>query len=345
MTSLTGESAVSTGDLRPRLEDALSRHFGARRSIARLERRPAARGSSYALEELDLSLADGTRLRLVFKDLSRRSMLRDGQRAKPVFLYDPLREIRVYHRLLASRSLGTATCYGTVVEPARERYWLFLERVEGVELYEIGDLTTWQEAATWLAGLHSCFPPGPRLADLAQAVHLVPYGSDFYRLWLERARAFLTRAPVYLAGPERRRLERLILNYPRVVERLAELPVAVIHGEFYASNVLVRAGPGERRICPVDWEMAALGPGLIDLAALAAGGWTEDQRRALAQAYYTELAPGKWSGIESLLDALDYCRLHLAVQWLGWSGVWSPPPQQAHNWLADALLLAEKLGL
>lgn len=345
MTILPGDFAVSTADLWPRLETVLGRHFGAARPIVGLERRPSPHGSSYALEELDLSLDDGTRLRLLFKDLSRRSMLEEGQRAKPAFLYDPLREIQVYRRLLAEGALGTATCYGSVIEPASEHYWLFLEQVEGVELFLIGDFKIWQESASWLACLHSHFQPKPRLSDLAKAARLVPYGSDYFHLWSKRAKAFLSQTPGYLSDPERQRLWRLLTNYGPVIERLAELPVTVIHGEFYASNVLVRTEPGARRICPVDWEMAALGPGLIDLAALSAGSWTEDQRRTLAQAYYAALTPCTWSGIESLLDALDYCRLHLAIQWLGWSDVWSPPPEQAHDWLAEALVLGEKLGL
>jgi Phosphotransferase enzyme family len=74
-------------------------------------------------------------------------------------------------------------------------------------------------------------------------------------------------------------IEKLFGNYDRVVERLLEFPVTFLHGEFYASNVLVVCEEGEGwRVCPVDWEMAAVGPGLIDLAALTAGRWTADER-------------------------------------------------------------------
>jgi hypothetical protein len=54
---------------------------------------------------------------------------------------------------------------------------------------------------------------------------------------------------------------------------------------------------------------------------------------------------GGWSGPEDFLVALDLCHLHLAVQWLGWSPRWTPPPEHTHNWLDEALRLAEKLGL
>ncbi len=48
---------------------------------------------------------------------------------------------------------------------------------------------------------------------------------------------------------------------------------------------------------------------------------------------------------EEFLTALDYCRLHLAVQWSGWSSGWSPPAEHVQDWLGEALSLAEKLGL
>ena len=101
-------------------------------------------------------------------------------------------------------------------------------------------------------------------------------------------------------------------------------------------------------MCPVDWEMAAVGPGLVDLAALTAGGWTADERTALALAYHAALAQAGGpppAREEEFLTALDYCRLHLAVQWSGWSSGWSPPAEHAQDWLGEALSLAEKLGL
>ena len=108
------------------------------------------------------------------------------------------------------------------------------------------------------------------------------------------------------------------------------------------ANVLIEHGNGRPRVCPVDWETAAVGPGLIDLAALTAGDWADEQRRALVSAY-REALPGGTE--DEVLTDLDYCRLHSAVQWAGWSADWSPPPECARDWLADALALADRLGL
>jgi len=302
------------------------------------ERAPSAYRSSFALEELAIGFEDGTRLQIVFKDLGRHSLDGEAQRVKPISLYDPVREIEIYRQVLATADLGTAVCYGAVVNPAEDHYWLFLEKVAGRELYQIGKLNIWQQAADWLAALHT------RLADraqrLAQQARLVVFDGDFYRLWPQRALAF-----VRSTGEARRGLERLTEQYDRVVERLLALPKTVIHGEFYAANVLVAEAATGLRVCPVDWEMAAYGPGLIDLAALTSGKWADDQKAALARAYHAavEAAGAQPLAWDSFLEALAYCRLHVALQWLGWAPDWSPPPEQTQDWLGEALRLAEQL--
>src|SRR5262245_5895480 len=137
------DQTASTSDLRAALSDALGRHFGDSRGIARLTRRPSAYRTSFPLEELDVELDDGTTVPILFKNLSRRALSEDVRRAKPEFLYDPQREIETYRTVLTTAGLGTAVCYGAVVDPAADRYWLFLERVPGQELYQIGDLAIW----------------------------------------------------------------------------------------------------------------------------------------------------------------------------------------------------------
>jgi len=337
------ESTVSTPNnpqLGAALENVLAEHFASGCRMAWWERTPSAYRSSFGLEELAVGLEDGTRLRILFKDLGRHSLDGEAQRVKPISLYDPLREIEIYRQVLSTADLGTAVCYGAVVNPGADRYWLFLEKVAGRELYQIGKLKIWQQAAEWLATLHTRL--SNQAEHLSREARLVVYDGHFYGLWPQRALAF---APG--TGEARRGLERLAEQYDRVVERLLALPRTVIHGEFYAANVLVVETGTGLRVCPVDWEMAAYGPGLIDLAALAAGKWSEDQKHALARAYHAALETGgaRPPAWQDFLEALAYCRLHLALQWLGWAPDWSPPPEQAQDWLGEALHLAEQLGL
>ncbi len=97
----------------------------------------------------------------------------------------------------------------------------------------------------------------------------------------------------------------------------------------------------------MDWELAAIGPGLIDLAALTSGGWTSDQKHRLVAAYRDALPRNNgWPpSMPELMEAVEYCQLHLAVQWLGWAADWSPPKRHTQNWLRVACRLADKLGL
>jgi hypothetical protein len=298
------------------------------------------------MEELDVRLDDGTALQLMFKNVSRQTIPEVARLAKPAFLYNPLREIEAYRTVLASDFLGTATCYGAVVDPPAGHYWLFLERVTGPKLWQVGELPVWQEAARWLAALHSRFAGETELLTGRRAGQLLRYDGPFYWRWPRRARAFLRHAGPSVPVSARRRMEELAGRYGEVVERLLALPVTVIHGEFYPSNVIVQEAGSALRVCPVDWEMAAVGPGLIDLAALTAGTWTDEERAALVSAYHEALRPdGAWPPpLDEFETALGFCQLHLAVQWLGWSPDWTPPPAHAQNWLGEALRLAEKLG-
>jgi aminoglycoside phosphotransferase (APT) family kinase protein len=296
------------------------------------------------MEALDAGFDDGTSLHLVFKDLSRQSMLEGAQASKPAFLYDPEREIEVYRTALPHGPPGPPTCYGAIVDPRAGRYWLFLENVPGVRLAEVGELAVWEEAARWLARLHS--RAGTRGEAATRRLPLIRYDEDYFRRWIRRSLLFLHRGDRGLSTRSRDRFERLAGRYEQVVHGLLALPQTFIHGEFYASNVIVGEAGGTVRICPIDWEMAAMGPSLVDLAALGAGRWSDQDREALAQAYLQALGPGGLKLTDqAFVEAFDLCRLHLAVQWLGWSPDWSPPPEHAHDWLGEALMVAERLRL
>jgi hypothetical protein len=336
--------SVSTAALREAIEACCAASLPGAGSVLGIARRTSAYRSSFPLEELEVEFAGGRQLSLVFKNLGWEGLADDARRTKPRWLYEPRREIEIYRQVLSSRKLGTATCYGTVCVPAADRYWLFLERVPGVELYQVGAFEVWRHAARALAEMHTVLAGGEVLASTSTLVH---HDETFFRSWLERARRFLTERRQRIGAQS---IDRLVSVFDRAIRRVAALPSGLIHGEFYASNVLVgraEAGdPSRPRVCPIDWEMAGIGPGLVDLAALTSGKWTATQRRALAAAYLEALPPGSAfrAQPEEFFARLDDCRLCLCVQWLGWSPDWTPPAEHAHDWLSEALRLAEAMG-
>lgn len=312
---------------------------------ARLVRRPSPRRTSSALEEVDLVCDGRTLLQLVFKDTSRAAMHDEARRVKPAAVLDPRREVETYRRVLMQDPCGTAVCHGSVLDERRDRYWLILERVPGIELWQTDDPTIWLHVARWLAATHVSFARAG-VPDRAHELHAIDYDAAYCRYWLVRARRRLggRRGAV---GSRAEGLAWLASRHGVIVRHLLTLPATFIHGEFYASNVIVHRAWNGLRVCPVDWEMAAVGPGLMDLAALTAGRWSDAQRFAMAEAYRDELAEQgvPWPDRNRFLEALTCCRIQIAVQWLGWFGTRAAPPEHSHDWLQEAISLTRQLGV
>jgi aminoglycoside phosphotransferase (APT) family kinase protein len=291
--------------------------------------------SSCSIEDVELVFADGSVAPLVLKDLGRDARLPEAARVKPAFLLDPRREIETYRNILGPYELGAPAMIGAAMDEATQRYLLLLKKVEGVPLWQVGDLGAWRAAARWQAATHARLAADA--AALATPARLLRYDEAYYARWHERAESALRRA----SRPD---AHRLLRAYCTGISLLLRLKPTFIHGEFHASNVLVEPLPAGVRITPVDWEMAALGPGLMDLADLTAGKWTPAQRQMLADAYReAAAAAGAPTGPEFERE-LAYCRLHRAVQWLSWSPDWSPPREHAQDWLGEAMLACEVLS-
>jgi hypothetical protein len=336
------EPIIPAAELGTALRDLLSHYFARQVELAKVDRRVSQYCSSFMIEELDVVLEDGTRLELVLKDLSLAALMPGAGDKKPFFVYNPVREIETYRRILVRHDLGTPIYYGAVLNPDLKRYWLFLERVSPELLWQMGELNIWQEVASWLGGMHSFLVCETEMEETSHTAHLLNYDREFYWRWMRRAVAFVPQRDRN-KGADTNAIKHIKSRYGRIVERLLSLKKTVIHGEFFASNVLIHKADGKMRVCPVDWEMAALGPGLVDLAGLTSGQWSPAEREAMALAYYDAL-PVKaklarsW---ETFVIDLECCRLHQAIQWLGWSAEWTPPPEHAQNWLQEALRCCE----
>ena len=325
---------ATTEDLRTVLGPALSRYFGVPSVISCLERTTSQYSTSYPLEEITVTLQDGRRLEIMFKNLHRASLCSAVRQVKPAFLYHPLREIDVYRHLLADLDVGTACCYAALADDQQDRYWLFMEKVPGMELYQLGDLHIWQAVARWLATFHAKVATNPTWRARTAAARLIRHDRDLYQQWLARARSFAGACGAVERARIERELDRLAAVWDVVTTRAFTTTETVIHGELYASNVLVHGSEHPIRVCPVDWEMAGVGPALLDLSALTSGSWSEADQRAIALAYHEAAGGDRVVPQERFLAALDCCRALVAVQWLGWACEWSPPAEHRCDWVS-----------
>jgi Ser/Thr protein kinase RdoA (MazF antagonist) len=299
--------------------------------------------SSFAIERLDAEFDDGIRLQLIFKDLSPTALLKDARGARPGERYQPEREIIVYRDILAAAGLGTAACYGSLIDRDLDRYWLLLEKVAGDELHKIGDFAVWCDVARCLARMHSQFAQSPN--PYRSHPHLLQYDEPLYSEWIARAEMHLAKrkVPPSIKPAE---VSQLVHQCRSLLPRICNLPATLIHGEFYPSNILVAKDSDHSRICPIDWETAGIGPGLLDLAAFASGRWTEQQSQNLARAYFDATdSSHPWNDFEQFAISLLECRLLVAIAWLGWTPDWQPPAEHRHDWFADALLISRQLKI
>jgi hypothetical protein len=268
-------------------------------ALGRVVRRsPYGYASSWPLEEVELEDADGGSLQVLVKHQA------PVHPIKPAFVCDPARESEAY-RLLERVGLGTPRCY------ARGPGWLVIEKVPGRELWRCGELSAWWDVARWSAALHARFA-----GRLPRTAHLLRHDDAHYRRWVVRAVAATDG-----------RFGALRAASETAIARLTALPRTLIHGELYPANVLVAAD----RVTAVDWEMAAAGPGVTDLAALVTG-WGAEEQESIIRAY----------GPVDRAD-LAAARFCLATQWLGWSVSWRAPPEHGTDWFAEAVDAAESL--
>ena len=328
--------------LRMCLAQALAETRGAATSLVVLDRRPFAYETSFAIDELLIRLDDGDELRLLVKDVGAAGLSALAASAKPPFLAEPAREIAVYRDILAPAVLSTPRFHGASVDADEGRWWLFVERVDGEVLTDVGEISTWRQVAAWLGELPAA-TASKRPAALESL--LVHREGAWHARWLDGALAVWDASDADDAA--RRLAERLRPSRDGLLERLDGLPRAFVHGEFYASNVVVERGDDSARIAPVDWELAGTGPYALDLAALVSG-WSDEARLAMCRDYHASLAAASLNPaptFEALLEAVSLCRLALALQWIGWAPSWRPPEEHRHDWVGEAAELLDEVGL
>jgi len=294
-------------ELRRCVERIVAARAGGRSAVVAVERRRSDEASSYGADVLTVRLAGGGELELFLKDFGFSRLRKD----EPVRQRD--RELRVYRELLADPALGTARYEGCLWDESRERYWLFLEHVRGTPLAYLG-FEYWIAAAGWLARLQHHV--AERASGLgASSDVLLRHDAAFYWSTARLALAATWTVSATLGD----RLSGALTYYDRCVDAMmAAGPPTLVHGAYKPRHVLVDTTREPRRLCPVDWELAAVGSPLYDLAFLAYGYDAEyvalllDEYGREASAHGMALPPR-----EQMRHAVDCFRLHRILKVLG----------------------------
>jgi hypothetical protein len=271
-------------------------------------------------------LSTGAEVKLFLKDLSSSRLCKDTLHQQTG------REVCVYRHLLAGSGLGTARYYGTVLGEAEGRLVLILEFVAGERLRSC-ELESWIAAARWLGQMQAYFArhsPCWLRSDV-----LLRHDAHFFWAKAKGAVRAVSQAAPGLAG----RLAEVVDGYGRHVDVMTGQPRTFVHGSYRPQNILVDAAA--QRICPVDWEWAAIGAPFYDLAFVS-DGFRPPARDRLWDAYLEAVG----ESIPSLRDrdemhyVIDCFRLHKILKSLS----------EAHeknfseNTIAKLVVLAEELS-
>jgi thiamine kinase-like enzyme len=197
-------------------------------------------------------------------------------------------EVEVYRRL--GKDLGDVapTVYGTASSRGRSVVLMEDLALRGARFGDVAGSCTPEEAvavAKALAGFHANFWLSPRFAsDLVcftpPAARSVSWGPQTWRL--------LALLPSRYRDivPRQVRADARILRTRRraVADVLRDFPLTFVHGDTHRGNICF---VGDRPIL-FDWQVAAQGPGLKDLAYFAVTSLEPDVRRAIERDLLTE---------------------------------------------------------
>jgi hypothetical protein len=306
------EEAAMTALMAETLQEGLSRLRNRPVIVREIRREGSPKTSSYWTERLGVRLDGGDWLPVFFKDLNPRHQINAAPALRARELGPSRRELQMYQHILSRERFGTPELYAFRWDPRADIYWLFLENVGDFRLSRMRELEFWTAGVEWAARFHAAL----RLLPSAQTGFLPRYDETHYRQCAEQIRGKLPG----LEGADRGVIGRALGHYVSFLDRFPGLPQGVIHGEFFAKNLVVRTGDTGHKIAVVDWESAAIGPSYLDLVSLSAGRWSDQQRRAMWRAYFDRYQADtglrlRW---EEFCRDLGLLALYQALRWLGW---------------------------
>ena len=308
--------ALAVGDMLSRAQEQTVR-------VRRLRRQPSEFATLFPAEILWVSLDDGTELRLFLKHLGPEQPGQPDKERRD-------REVRVYETLLLEEDLPVPKYYGSRPNAATGRLELYLEYIDDWTLkYHV--LEHWATAAQRLAFLHFHF--AARAEALRACDFLLRLDGAYFAAWAQRAFTALADQSADLAA----QLKVVLTGYGAVCELLAAQPVTLVHNDLAPKNVLAHRSHTPARICLIDWEMAGVGCGLLDLVHLKYG-FDPERGQELLTAYRsglhgTNLLPNNDREFARLLAA---CELHKTLYRIAHSPAWNLPLTTLAQWVADA---------
>jgi Phosphotransferase enzyme family len=306
--------------LRACLEPIVAKIFADRPArIDSIERKRSEFSSFYASDIITVRLASGDGFKVFLKDFGSFDHVKDTMKERRE------REVLVYRDILLDAGLETARYYGSVRDETSGRFWLLLEFVEGLPISHL-EFEDWVPAAGWLGRMYGYFSKHPELWENCDA--LMRHDAEFFQSTaLQALRSVTDFSPEF-----GRRLDPIVGRYDKAVAVMTSQPQTFVHGTYRPAQIIIDKSREPARICPVDFEKAAVGASFYDLTFLV-DGFDPPRLKQLFEAYRAEAAR---SGVsvpedEEMKRVVDCFRLHRVMSWLSLSLARGYAPNAIHK--------------
>jgi aminoglycoside phosphotransferase (APT) family kinase protein len=273
---------------------------------------------------------------------------------RPGLAHPGVREAGLYRALAVQLPMATPA----LIAADSAGSWLVVEAVDAEPEPVTWGAQAFEQAVTTLAALHerfwglsedlSAYPWLARPLTLDYEIHVYAAAQALGRIVRYEQPAVIAQSAPVLST-----LGQIISQADQVVQPLRALPFTLLHGDFSQRN-LVRDEDGDPIV--LDWQRAAIGPGLLDLLVLVTNScWDHGElpvpESALTTHYRAELKRClhvAWTDAEWEL-LWDHARLWRFMQeTLSWAA--STPPsgfdaragQFEELWLQPVLAAAER---
>jgi aminoglycoside phosphotransferase (APT) family kinase protein len=231
-----------------------------------------------------------------------------------------LLERAVYEHVLAGMPVPVARFYGYVESADGEECWLFMEDV-GYGRYSNRDDEHRRAAGAWLGVLHTT-------AALVGPLAAVPEHGPLHYLQrllrtLDGLRETIDNPALHAENravlrPLLTECETIAARWQRIEDRCSRIPRTLVHGDFTAKNIRVRAAATGVDVLPFDWGEAGWSVPCVDLAqspspaARLCAHPDVDAYYAVVREHWTDIdltSVHSWARLGTLF------RIILALQW------------------------------
>lgn len=313
------------------IQEVLEKALGRPIEVTRCKRELSPFATLFPVEIVSVTFGRGESLSLFLKHLGPEQADHPDKQRRD-------REVRVYEELLCNTSLPVVRFYGSRWNEGTKRQELFLEYVDDWKL-KYHKLEHWFTAARRMAQLHAYF--SERADELFACDFLLRLDATYLCAWADRALGAVANESETLA----RRLEPILKDYSRVAELVANQPPTLVHNDLSAKNVIASRSTNPARICLVDWEMAGVGCGVLDVAHLIYNRLDDVNERRVCATYCEELAgtrllPTESGGVARLFAA---CELHTTLYRIAHSKAWGEPVEYRAERVARACEIWSRL--